>query len=125
MPLVEEERKVPSFSLKDQNGKVQRLADYASRHVVLYFHPKDATPGCTKEASTVCDNLPRFKGSKVAVLSVSILDEASKAWFAAKYGLTFPLCSPIAITPWRTNTEPGRRNHATVESTRESCGRRT
>ncbi len=91
MPLVEEGRKVPSFSLKDQNGKVQRLADYASRHVVLYFHPKDDTPGCTKEACAVCDNLPRFKGSKVAVLRVSILDEASKAWFAAKYGLTFPL----------------------------------
>ncbi len=91
MPLVDPGKKAPAFSLKDQDGKTQRLADYAGRPVVLYFYPKDDTPGCTKEACAFRDNLPRFKSSKAVVLGVSILDEASKARFAGKYDLPFPL----------------------------------
>jgi thioredoxin-dependent peroxiredoxin len=91
MPLVEPGKKAPSFSLKDQDGKTRQLADYAGRPVVLYFYPKDDTPGCTKEACAFRDNLPRFKPSKAVVLGVSILDEASKARFAGKYDLPFPL----------------------------------
>ena len=59
--------------------------------MVLYFYPKDDTPGCTKEACAFRDNLPRFKPTKAAVLGVSVLDEASKARFATKYDLPFPL----------------------------------
>ena len=59
--------------------------------MVLYFYPKDDTPGCTNEACAFRDNLPKFKPSKAAVLGVSILDEASKAKFAKKYDLNFPL----------------------------------
>ena len=59
--------------------------------MILYFYPKDDTPGCTKESCAFQDNLPKFKSSKAAVLGVSILDEASKARFADKYKLTFPL----------------------------------
>ena len=62
-----------------------------SKNVVLYFYPKDDTPGCTKESCDFRDNLPRFKKSKAAVFGVSILDEASKAKFADKYDLNFPL----------------------------------
>lgn len=91
MPLVDPGKKAPAFSLKDQDGKTRRLADYAGRPVVLYFYPKDDTPGCTKEACAFRDNLPRFKPSKAVVLGVSILDEASKARFAGKYDLPFPL----------------------------------
>jgi peroxiredoxin Q/BCP len=91
MGLIDPGKKAPAFSLKDQHGKTQRLADYAGRPVILYFYPKDDTPGCTKEACAFRDNLPRFKTSKAAVLGVSILDEASKARFADKYGLNFPL----------------------------------
>ena len=91
MPLVDSGKKAPAFSLKDQDGKTRRLADYAGRPVVLYFYPKDDTPGCTKEACAFRDNLPRFKPSKAVVLGVSILDEASKARFAEKYDLPFPL----------------------------------
>jgi peroxiredoxin Q/BCP len=91
MALIEPGKKAPSFSLKDQNGKTHRLADHAGKPVVLYFYPKDDTPGCTKEACAFQDNLPRFKTGKVAVLGVSILDEASKARFAKKYDLSFPL----------------------------------
>ena len=91
MPLVEERKKAPAFSLKDQGGKTHRLADYAGRPVVLYFYPKDDTPGCTKESCAFRDNLPAFKKSKAAICGVSILDEASKKRFADKFDLTFPL----------------------------------
>ena len=91
MPLIDEGKKAPSFSLKDQEGKTHRLADYAGRPVVLYFYPKDDTPGCTTEACAFRDNLPQFRKSKAAVLGVSILDQASKARFAAKHDLNFPL----------------------------------
>jgi peroxiredoxin Q/BCP len=91
MALIEPGKKAPSFSLKDQDGTVHRLNDYTGKPVVLYFYPKDDTPGCTTEACAFRDNLPQFKKSKAAVLGVSILDEASKARFAAKHDLTFPL----------------------------------
>ena len=91
MALIDPGKKAPAFSLKDQHGKTHRLADYAGRPVVLYFYPKDDTPGCTKEACAFRDNLPKFKTGKAVVLGVSILDEASKARFAIKYDLTFPL----------------------------------
>ena len=77
--------------MKDQDGKTHRLSDYVGRPVVLYFYPKDDTPGCTKETCDFRDNLPKFKSSKAAVFGVSILDEASKARFASKYDVTFPL----------------------------------
>ena len=91
MALIEPGRKAPAFSLNDQSGKTHRLADYAGRPVVLFFYPKDDTPGCTKEACAFQDNLPKFKKSQAAVFGISILDEASKARFAAKHNLTYPL----------------------------------
>jgi peroxiredoxin Q/BCP len=91
MALIEPGKKAPAFSLNDQQGKQHRLTDYAGRPVVLYFYPKDDTPGCTKETCAFQDNLPRFNTRKVAVLGVSILDEASKARFAKKFDITFPL----------------------------------
>src|SRR6476619_6400503 len=91
IPLIDPGKKAPPFTLKDQNGNTHRLADYAGQPVILYFYPKDDTPGCTKEACAFQDNLPKFGKSKAAVLGVSVLDEASKAKFAAKYSLTFPL----------------------------------
>ncbi len=91
MPLIEPGTPAPPFSLKDQAGRTHTLADYAGQPLVLYFYPKDDTPGCTKEACAFQSNLPDFGKGRVAVLGVSILDEASKAKFAAKYSLTFPL----------------------------------
>ena len=91
MSLIEPGKKAPAFALKDQHGNTHRLADYAGRPVILYFYPKDDTSGCTKEACAFQESLPAFKPSKAAVLGVSILDEASKAKFANKYSLTFPL----------------------------------
>jgi thioredoxin-dependent peroxiredoxin len=91
MALIEPGKKAPAFTLKDQDGTTHRLADYAGRPVVLYFYPKDDTPGCTKETCDFRDALPKFKKSHAAVFGVSILDEASKAKFAKKYDVTFPL----------------------------------
>ena len=91
MSLIETGKKAPAFALKDQTGKAHKLSDYEGRPVILYFYPKDDTPGCTKEACSFQSNLPKFKTSKAAVLGVSILDEKSKAKFADTYSLTFPL----------------------------------
>ena len=91
MALIEPGKKAPAFSLPDQAGTKHSLADYAGQPVVVYFYPKDDTPGCTKESCAFQDNLPKFKKSKAAVLGVSVLNSASKAKFADKYGLKFPL----------------------------------
>jgi peroxiredoxin Q/BCP len=91
MALIDPGKKAPAFSLNDQQGKTHRLADYSGKPVVLFFYPKDDTPGCTKEACDFQDNLPRFKADKAAVFGISILNEASKARFAGKYNLEFPL----------------------------------
>jgi peroxiredoxin Q/BCP len=91
MPLIDPGQKAPAFTLNDQHGKPHRLSDHAGKPVVLYFYPKDDTPGCTKESCAFQANLPKFKPSKAAIFGVSILDEASKARFADKYNLTFPL----------------------------------
>ncbi len=89
--MIEPGKKAPSFSLPDQQGKMHSLADYAGQPLVIYFYPKDDTPGCTTESCAFQSNLPKFKKSKAAVLGMSVLDSASKAKFAKKYDLTFPL----------------------------------
>jgi thioredoxin-dependent peroxiredoxin len=91
MSLIEPGKKAPAFALKDQDGKTRRLSDYAGQPVILFFYPKDDTPGCTTEACAFRDNLPSFKGVKATVLGISILDEASKARFAKKHDLSYPL----------------------------------
>lgn len=91
MALIDPGKKAPAFSLPDQSGTVHSLADYKGRPVVLYFYPKDDTSGCTKEACGFQAALPDFSRVDAAVFGVSILDTKSKAKFASKYDLTFPL----------------------------------
>ena len=91
MPVIEPGQQAPAFSLPDQHGTIHTLASYAGRPLVIYFYPKDDTSGCTKEACTFQETLPRFDKSKAAVLGVSVLGTDSKAKFAKKYGLSFPL----------------------------------
>jgi peroxiredoxin Q/BCP len=91
MALIDPGKKAPAFTLKDQDGTTHKLSDYAGKPVVLYFYPKDDTPGCTKESCAFRDNLPHFKKSKAAVFGMSILDEKSKKKFADKFDLNFPL----------------------------------
>jgi peroxiredoxin Q/BCP len=123
MSLIDPGRKAPAFTLNDQKGAAHSLADYAGRPVVLYFYPKDDTPGCTAESCAFQDNLPKFKTGKTAVLGVSILDEKSKAKFAQKYGLTFPLLADasheVAETygVWQEKSRYGRKYMGIVRTT--------
>ncbi len=85
--------KAPVFSLLDQDGKTRSLADYAGKWVLLYFYPKDDTPGCTTEACGFRDKLPKFKKGKVEVLGASVDSVKSHGKFATKFKLPFTLLS--------------------------------
>ena len=89
--MIDVGKKAPTFTLQDQDGTTHKLSDYEGQPVVIYFYPKDDTPGCTKESCQFRDNLPKFRKSKAAIVGVSILDEASKKRFADKFDLNFPL----------------------------------
>ena len=93
MPLIDPGRKAPAFALKDQHGKTHRLADYAGRPVVLYFYPKDDTPGCTKEACAFRDGSDEIKKHGAAVIGVSVDSVESHKKFKTKFDLNFPLLS--------------------------------
>ena len=115
MPVVEEGRKAPAFALQDQNGTTHRLKDYAGRPVVIYFYPKDDTPGCTTEACAFRDAEPEFTKVKAVVLGVSVLDTNSKAKFASKHALNFPLLADQdhavadAYGAWQERSMYGRK----------------
>jgi len=81
----------PDFSLSDQEGNIHSLAQYRGRYVLLYFYPKDDTPGCTKEACAIRDADPDFSKLDAVVLGVSADSVKSHKKFAEKYGLVFPL----------------------------------
>ncbi len=84
-------QKAPEFSVMDQNGKLQKLSDYQGKWLVLYFYPKDETPGCTTEACAYRDDIHNIQNLGAAVVGVSIDDASSHAEFADKHHLPFPL----------------------------------
>jgi peroxiredoxin Q/BCP len=86
-------QKAPTFSLPDQDGKIQNLKDYLGKWVLVYFYPKDDTPGCTKEACSLGDNLPKFKKLQAVIFGISADSVKSHKKFADKYGLPFTLLS--------------------------------
>ena len=81
----------PDFTLPDQDGKPHSLAEHRGRWVLLYFYPKDDTPGCTTEACTIRDRYTSFGAQQVIVFGVSTDTPASHKKFVEKYGLPFPL----------------------------------
>ena len=81
----------PGFELTDQDGETHTLEDYRDQWVVLYFYPKDDTPGCTTEACEFRDDIFKFRRMGCQVIGVSLDDEASHKAFAEKHGLPFPL----------------------------------
>ena len=83
--------RAPDFALSDHHGKVHRLSEQRGSWVVVYFYPKDDTPGCTTEACQFRDALPRFKDMGAKVLGVSADDKESHERFAEKHDLNFPL----------------------------------
>jgi thioredoxin-dependent peroxiredoxin len=85
--------KAPGFSAPDQDGKIHKLSDYKGRWLLLYFYPKDNTPGCTTEACTIRDSYADFQKIGAAVLGVSKDSVKSHTGFAGKYNLPFPILS--------------------------------
>lgn len=83
--------KAPDFTVKDTDGNTVSLSEFAGKTVILYFYPKDDTPGCTKEAQGFRDAYPEYQGKEMVVLGVSMDDEASHKAFTEKYGLPFQL----------------------------------
>ena len=83
----------PDFELPDQNGEVHTLSQYKGQKVVLYFYPKDNTPGCTKQACSFGELFPQFREKGAVVLGVSKDSVASHKKFADKFGLPFTLLS--------------------------------
>jgi peroxiredoxin Q/BCP len=81
----------PGFELVDQNGDLHSLEDYRDKWVILYFYPKDDTPGCTTEACEFRDSIFEFRELGCQVLGISLDDQESHKEFADKYGLPFPL----------------------------------
>jgi thioredoxin-dependent peroxiredoxin len=90
---VEEGKKAPAFTLKDSSGEAVSLSDFAGRNVVVYFYPRDDTPGCTKEACGFRDLQRKIDKHDAVVLGISPDSEASHAKFARKYKLPFTLLS--------------------------------
>jgi peroxiredoxin Q/BCP len=115
--------KAPTFSLPDQNGKKVSLRDFKGQPVVVYFYPRDDTPGCTKEACQFNDNLRTFEKAGVAVLGISP-DKAEKhVNFRSKYKLKFPLLTDAdkkvmeKYGAWGEKTMYGKKTVGTIRST--------
>ena len=85
----------PEFELSDQNGQLHSLEDYRDRWVVLYFYPKDETPGCTTEACEFRDNIFAYRELNAQILGVSLDDAESHKAFAENHGLPFPLLADV------------------------------
>jgi peroxiredoxin Q/BCP len=90
--------KAPEFNITDQNGKVHKIADYIGKKVILYFYPKDLTPGCTTQSCDLRDNYESLKADGFEVIGVSADDEAKHQKFIAKHDLPFNLLADIDRT---------------------------
>lgn len=115
--------KAPRFTLPDQDGKKVSLKDFAGQRVVVYFYPKDDTPGCTKEACQFNDNLRAFTRAKVPVLGISADTAEKHRAFRSKYGLKFPLLTDAdhevgeAYGAWGEKTLYGKKTVGVIRST--------
>jgi len=113
----------PDFALEDQNGTTVRLADYRGKHVVLYFYPKDDTPGCTKEACGFRDDYAKFTSKNVVILGVSPDDPKSHKKFVDKYELPFTLLADTekavcqAYDVWKEKNMYGRKSMGVERTT--------
>jgi thioredoxin-dependent peroxiredoxin len=115
--------RAPDFALKSDDGRRYALKDFRGKKVVLYFYPKDDTPGCTKEACSFRDNLARVTSKGAVVLGVSRDDTTSHAKFRDKYDLNFPLLSDDegkvtdAYGVWKMKNLYGREFFGIVRTT--------
>ena len=113
----------PSFALPDQNGRVHTLEEYRGKKVVLYFYPKDNTPGCTKQACAFGELYPQFTEKGAVVLGVSKDSVASHKKFAEKYGLPFTILSDEGLEAikaydvWQEKNMYGKKTMGVVRTT--------
>ena len=113
----------PAFTLPDQNGEPVSLTDFAGQRVVVYFYPKDSTPGCTREACAFAGALAQFQTLGVPVLGISTDSVASHATFAAKHQLPFRILSDPdleaiqAFGVWQEKKLYGKVSMGVVRST--------
>ena len=121
--MLKEGNKAPQFTLKDQSGKSVALKDFLGKQVVLYFYPKDDTPGCTKEACNFRDDYSQIKKEKAVILGVSADSEVKHKKFAEKYDLPFTLLSDenkVVLNKygvWQEKSMYGRKYMGIVRST--------
>ena len=121
--MLETGTKAPDFALPDQNGVIHKLSDYAGKKVILYFYPKDNTPGCTKQACGFSERYPQFREKGAIVLGVSKDSVASHKKFEEKYGLAFPLLSDPerkvieAYDVWKEKKNYGKVSMGVVRTT--------
>ena len=121
--MLEIGTKAPVFTLPDQNGKAHSLSDYAGKKVILYFYPKDNTPGCTKQACGFADRYPQFLEKGAVVLGVSKDSVSSHKNFDQKYALPFPLLSDPekeviqAYDVWKEKKNYGKVSLGVVRTT--------
>jgi peroxiredoxin Q/BCP len=115
--------KAPYFTAKDQNSKTVSLADFKGKTVILYFYPKDDTPGCTAEACDFRDNYQSLASKGFEVIGVSTDDEKSHKKFETKYSLPFPLIADTdhniveAYGVWGEKNMYGKKYMGTVRTT--------
>ena len=113
----------PQFTLPDQDEKPVSLSDFAGRQVVVYFYPKDDTPGCTKEACQFNENLTAFNKAKVPILGISADSAAKHQKFREKYGLKITLLTDAdhaageAFGAWGEKTMYGKKVIGVIRST--------
>lgn len=123
METIKEGETAPDFTLNDADGKEHRLSDYLGKRVVLYFYPKDDTPGCTKEACTFRDDYSIFIEKGAAILGISPDDVKSHKKFSEKYSLPFPLLADIDKTVvksydvWKPKKFMGKESLGIVRTT--------
>ncbi|MCI6487698.1 MAG: thioredoxin-dependent thiol peroxidase [Clostridiales bacterium] len=121
--MLETGTKAPSFTLNDKDGNAVSLADFAGKKVVLYFYPKDNTPGCTRQACAFAAAYENFKTLDAVVIGVSKDSEASHRKFAEKYGLPFILLSDPELKAiqaygvWQEKKNYGKVSMGVVRST--------
>ena len=122
MAIVEGE-KAPDFALVDQNEKEHKLADYSGKYLVIYFYPKDNTPGCTKESCTFRDNIQAFTDKECVVVGVSKDSAKAHTNFISKFELPFDLLVDKdaemieAYGAWGEKTNYGKTYMGIVRST--------
>jgi bacterioferritin comigratory protein len=121
--MLEKGTKAPEFSLPDENGEIRNLSDYKGKKLILYFYPRDNTPGCTKQACGFANLSPQFSEKDVEIIGISKDSVASHKKFKEKYSLPFTILSDTelqtiqAYDVWKEKKLYGKTSMGIVRTT--------